>query len=157
MEGAGWDQEALEQAIARDGIRDLVARYNSYGDSGRFDQLVELFTADAVMDLTRDDEPLIFRGREEIKSIFTGVRDRIQEEPDHPSGSYIRHFTSTHRIDLIQPGRAEGRAYFAVLMDHGLDHWGRYQDRYVRQGGLWRFEHRRVITEGWVAASRFAR
>ena len=32
----------LDELIARESIRDLVARYNANGDSGRFDQVVEL-------------------------------------------------------------------------------------------------------------------
>ena len=34
------------EAIAREAIRDLVARYNANGDSGRFEPLMELFAED---------------------------------------------------------------------------------------------------------------
>jgi len=43
-----------------------------------------------------------------------------------------------------------------VIVDSGLDHWGRYIDRYVRIEGEWRFEHRRVALDGRVATSWFA-
>ena len=33
----------LWELVARESIRDLVARYNANGDSGRFDQVLELF------------------------------------------------------------------------------------------------------------------
>ena len=39
------------ELIARESVRDLVARYNANGDSGRFDPLLELFAEEAVMEL----------------------------------------------------------------------------------------------------------
>ena len=36
----------LWQLIARESIRDLVARYNANGDTGRFAQVRELFSPD---------------------------------------------------------------------------------------------------------------
>lgn len=148
----------LDHLLAREGIRDLVARYNSYGDTGRFEPLFELFTEDAVME-TGDagGEPTVYYGRENIKRIFTGARDRIRDQAAQATPSYIRHFTATHQIDLIDADHAGGRCYFAVIMANGLDHWGRYVDRYVRVDDNWKFEHRRVFTDGWVADSWFTR
>ena len=39
------------EIAAREAIRDLVARYNANGDSGRFDPMLELFAEEAVMEL----------------------------------------------------------------------------------------------------------
>ena len=39
------------ELVARESIRDLVARYNANGDSGRFDQVMALFAPDAVMEI----------------------------------------------------------------------------------------------------------
>ena len=39
------------QVIARESIRDLVARYNANGDTGRFAQVRELFSPEATMDI----------------------------------------------------------------------------------------------------------
>jgi hypothetical protein len=35
-------------------------------------------------------------------------------------------------------------------MPHGLDHWGRYFDRYEARDGEWRFIRRRVHREGGI-------
>ena len=56
------DLEMLHAAI-----RDLVARYNANGDSGRFDQVLELFAPDAVMEIvgevpTKDLAPARLEG-----------------------------------------------------------------------------------------------
>jgi len=35
-------------------------------------------------------------------------------------------------------------------MEHGLDHWGRYDDEYHRTDENWRFARRRVRTDGFI-------
>src|SRR5262249_43867324 len=47
-----------------------------------------------------------------------------------------------------------GFAYFVVLTARGLDHWGRYDDRYTTaSGGRWLFASRRVRLDGWTEGS----
>jgi hypothetical protein len=137
-----WELEA------REAIRDLVARYNANGDSGRFAQVIELFAPDAEMEL--DDG--VRRGHDEIMTIFTGTRDRVRSggAPVH-----MRHMTATHQIDLIDPSTARGRCYYQVLSPIGLDHWGRYIDEYRTVEGTWRFARRRVTTDGRSPQSLF--
>ncbi|MGD9704577.1 MAG: nuclear transport factor 2 family protein [Acidimicrobiia bacterium] len=129
------------ELLARESIRDLVARYNSNGDSGRFEQVMELFAPDAVMQL-RDR---VCTGRDEILTIFSGTKERVRGAA---SQGYVRHFVATHQIDLIDEAHATGRAYFAVISPSGLDHWGRYIDEYRTVDGQWRFASRRVVVDG---------
>lgn len=145
----------LWEVIARESIRDLVTRYNSNGDTGRFAQVLELFTDDAEMELTgADGSPRIYRGRDEIATIFTGARDRwATVNTERRAPGYIRHSVTTHQIDLIDESHARGRAYYQVVMVHGLDHWGRYFDDYEQRDGRWLFTRRRVTTEGRGAGS----
>jgi 3-phenylpropionate/cinnamic acid dioxygenase small subunit len=147
----------IDETMAREAIRDLVARYNSTSDSGRFEQLFELFAADAVME-TADmgGELTRYETIDGIARIFSGAKDRLVARPDPLAPAYLRHFTATHQIDLVDADHASGRLYFQVLMAHGLDHWGRYIDKYVRIGGRWRFAHRKVFVDGRVERSWFA-
>ena len=141
----------VEALVARDGIRDLVSRYNANGDTGRFEQVRELFCADAVMQIGRDS---VYTGIDEIMSVFTGASDGTARS----SGpSYVRHFTATHQIDLIDATNARGRLYFAVLTDVGLDHWGVYMDTYRVEEGRWKFASRRVTVDGYAPNSLFPR
>jgi len=133
----------------REAIRDLVVRYNSYGDAGRFGPLLALFADDAVMEL----EDRVYRGITEITTIFTGTQQRLRDR-DVPG--YVRHFAATHQVDLFDEEHATGRLYFEVLSPVGLDHWGRYVDRYRRVDGNWRFAHRVVHVDGKSANSLFA-
>ncbi len=143
------------ELTAREAIRDLVPRYNSNGDTGRISHVLELFADDAVMEVPGDDgSPRVYRGHDEIATIFTGARDRwAATNSTRQAPGYIRHSVSTHQIDLIDEDHASWRAYFQVVMSHGLDHWGRYFDDYEQRHGRWLFTRRRVTTEGRSANS----
>jgi ketosteroid isomerase-like protein len=136
------------EVIAREGIRDTVARYNSNGDTGRFGPVMDLFTDDAVMELAGRT----YTGRDEILTIFTGAAARDGE--GHRPG-YVRHMTATHQIDFVDRSHATGRLYFQVLTEIGLDHWGRYLDRYRLVDGTWKFARRQVFVDGQSAGSTF--
>ena len=62
--------------------------------------------------------------------------------------------TATLQIDVDDQSHARGRSYVAVVMAHGLDHWGRYLDDYVMDGGRWLIARRRAFTDGRVGAGR---
>jgi ketosteroid isomerase-like protein len=134
------------ELVARESIRDLVARYNANADSGRFDQVLDCFAHDAVMEL--DGRP--YRGHDEIRSIFTGA-EALARQAAGPL--LVRHHTSTLQIDVAGEQDATSRCYYQVLGAQGLDHWGRYLDRYTVVGGRWLFAHRREFLDGFVAGS----
>ena len=131
----------LDDLLAREAIRDLVARYNAYGDSGLFDRMMELFAPDAVLEIRGSPN----EGHDEIRAVFTGVADHTSAGDGGPA--YLRHCTSTHQIDLVDATTATGRCYFFVLTRVGLDHWGRYLDDYRMVDGEWRFARRRVLVD----------
>ncbi|MGI9602339.1 MAG: nuclear transport factor 2 family protein, partial [Acidimicrobiales bacterium] len=106
---------------------------------------------DAVMEITGDG---IYRGKDEIMTIFTGARDRLTDTA--ASSGYLRHFTATHQIDVLDETRANGRCYFTVITTIGLDHWGRYIDRYTHDGERWLFAARTVTVDGYAAGSLYA-
>ena len=134
----------------REAVRDLVARYNANADSGRFDQVISLFAVDAVLQL--EDEAL--EGRDAIAALLERTRQRVATASPGRR-THLRHFTATLQIDVIDADHAAGRCYFQVLMPHGLDHWGRYIDDYVRLDGRWLFAARRVLVDGRSASSTF--
>ena len=135
------------QVTAREAIRDLATRYNANGDTGRFAQVRELFVEDAVMTI----QGVPHHGIDAIMAVFTGTTQTT------PGLTHVRHFVATHQIDLTDEEHATGRAYFAVLTDIGLDHWGRYVDEYRRVDGRWLFAKRAVTLDGQVADSLFPR
>ncbi len=139
------------ELIAREEIRDLVAAYAHYADSGRFDEMVALFAADGVLQTPDDVE---HRGADAIRAFLTGTRTRLAAAATPPM---IRHHVSSLHIQVSGPDAAAGAAYFLVVTQAGPDHWGRYRDRYVCRDGRWQFGHRRVRLEGYAAGSWAAR
>lgn len=132
------------ELAAREAIRDLVARYNAFGDRGQWDSLLELFTEDAELQVR---ELGSFAGQAALRRLFTGAASGGSEEA---APSRIWHHTSTLVIDLEGRENARGACYYAVLGEAGLDHWGRYRDAYRRVGSAWRFAHRSVTVDGRV-------
>jgi ketosteroid isomerase-like protein len=142
----------LWEIEARECIRDLVARYNANGDSGRIDQMMALFAEEAVMLIPPSGE---YVGRKAIRAFLGSVAKGTASNANRDDGGvrFIRHFTATHQIDVLDREKAVGRSYFAVLTDRGLDHWGRYVDEYRRIDDRWQFWHRTCTTDGQVEDS----
>jgi len=136
------------ELAARESVRDLIAHYNLAGDRGWLDDMLELFTADATLTIDGTEHA----GRDAIRAVFT------QAKGPHPE--LIRHHVATLKIDVQDADHASSRCYFQVLTTHGLDHWGRYTDRFVRQNERWLFSHRSVRVDGatpggWAALRGF--
>jgi 3-phenylpropionate/cinnamic acid dioxygenase small subunit len=133
------------EVAAREGVRDTIARYAHCVDSGRFDDLVELFTPDGVLEV-EGEAP--HRGRDAIHAFVTGTGRDLAAETGTPR---IRHHVGNVLIELDGRDRARARCYFLAVTDRGLDHWGRYRDELQRSDDRWRFARRRVRTDGAVA------
>ena len=133
-----WQLEAYAE------IRDLISAYNSFGDRGRFDQLLELFAETAVMDIY---DGRIYEGADQIKTVFTDSSDSLSKD-DSPS--YIQHHTSSTHIEFEGDKKANSKSYFSVFLSNGIDHWGRYEDKFENINGKWLFVYRRVKTDGYL-------
>lgn len=139
----------ISDLLAREAIRDLVVRYNSYGDSGLIDRMIGLFAPDATVEVNG----VAYQGVDDLRRMFGGVSERTSGPEGRPA--YLRHCTATHQIDLVDDSTATGRSYFLVLTSAGLDHWGRYLDGYRVVDGEWRFARRRVLTDALSPDSIF--
>ena len=62
------------QLVAREQIRDTLARYNWSGDAGALDDLAETFCSDGALEI-RGLEPL--RGRSAIAAFLRGITGKI--------------------------------------------------------------------------------
>jgi hypothetical protein len=143
------------ELVAREEIRELVARYAHCADSGRFEELIALFAEDCLLQID-GREPV--RGRDAILAFLASTRSGARESPTARS---IRHHVSSLRIEVSARDAATGSSYFLVLTQRGPDHWGRYRDRYAVSGGRWLFAAREVRVDGvaagsWAAARRGA-
>src|SRR6266496_3852120 len=144
----------VAELAVRESVRDLVARYNAYGDTGRLDEVAGLFIDDGVLVVGDHDGRREFRGRAAIADFLRTVKDHWAAEATADSApSYARHFVSTHVIDILDDRRARGRAYVALVKAAGRVSWGRYVDEYVADDGVWRFASRRALADTASAAA----
>ena len=145
----------LWELAAREAIRETVAAYAHCADSGRFDEFAALFAVDGVLEVHGQDP---VAGRDAIRAYLGGVGSDLARDTTIP---LIRHHVSNLRIDVTSPAEAGGACYFLAVTEHGVDHWGRYSDRYVPDGDRWLFAHRFVRTDGttpggWAASRGYS-
>jgi hypothetical protein len=140
------------ELVAREQIRDTLARYNWSGDAGRLDDMAETFCADGVLEI-RGAEPL--HGRSAITAFLGGVTGKLAVEAD--SRPIVRHNVANILFDAVTPDEAHVRCYFTVVTHVGLDHFGRYRDILVPGGDRWLIKHRKVSTDWAAAESAMAR
>lgn len=124
--------DRVDQLIAYEEIRQLVARYAVAVDSRDLDALVALFADDVKVG--RDQ-----RGRDALRRYF----DRSLRDV----GVTILN-TGTHAIDLVDDDHAEGIVYCRGEVQIG-DRWIvqaiQYRDSYERRAGHWYFTRRRHL------------
>ena len=138
------------ELVARESIRDRIARWNANGDAGRFADMVQVLAPEVEFTPTPD---VVVHGRDAVLE-YLG-RLPTSAAPD-PTGRYVpdggrpslRHFTSTIQIDLVSEHVARVRSYYQVVSSTGLDHWGRYLDEFGVVDGEWLITRRTITTEG---------
>jgi SnoaL-like domain len=138
------------ELVARESIRDRIARWNANGDAGRFPEMVEVLAPDVEFQPT---PATVLHGREAVLEFLGGVPSGAAP---NPAGRYVpeggrpslRHFTSTIQIDLLSEAAARVRSYYQVVSSTGLDHWGRYLDEFGVVDGEWLIVRRTITTEG---------
>lgn len=137
----------VTELVARESIRDLVARYNSLGDRGRIDDVAALFDAEGVLVFRDAQGERTFVGPAQIADLMRSVAADWAAASD-AAARYVRHSIGTHVIDVAGEDRASGSCYVTVLRAGGLAEWGRYRDEYVRVNGKWLFARRLAIRDG---------
>jgi hypothetical protein len=137
------------EIVACEAIRDTVARYAHYADSGRFKDFAGLFAPEGALEVS-GEPPL--EGRAAIQAFLEGVGADLSAASTVPM---IRHHVSNLAIDLVSPTEAHCACYFLAVTEHGVDHWGRYRDRLIPDRDnpsedRWLFSYRYVKTDGTV-------
>ena len=130
------------ELVAREHIRDTLARYNWAGDAGRLEELAETFCADGVLEI-RGLQPL--RGRSDIVAFLGGVTGKVAANADVKP--IVRHNVANVLFTNVAPDHAQVSCYFTVVTHIGLDHVGRYRDTFVPDGDTWLIKHRKVSTD----------
>lgn len=138
----------LQELLDREEIRELQVAYNIAADRGQIDQLLDLFTPDAVI-RTRNGTAV---GRD---AIIRQLSQRVGPTPaDGPNRRMVfsRHNLTTSQVAFESSSVARGRTYYIAFSEIGPDHMGVYVDRYRKVGGTWLISERTSRVD-WVAES----
>ena len=134
----------LKALLDREEIRNLRTFYAHHLDSNIIDALDEVFSADAVVEVTVGK----MTG---IDAIRSGLNDAFKLFDRDHQGSYpFLHAIANHWIKLTGPDTAQGRCYLidfetASKPDpNPLLLLGLYADTYRRIDGEWRITHTRL-------------
>lgn len=141
----------LWELVARESIRETLARYNHVGDSGRVDELAAQFTREGVLEITGGPT---LHGRQAIVDHLGSATERRSATAEPGAAPpVVRHHVSSVLIHDVTPDEAHAASYFAMLTRDGVDHWGRYRDTLVPQEGQWLIARRRVRVDAKVEGS----
>lgn len=135
----------IAQLIARESIRELVARYNFHGDAGRTRDVAALFAPHGSLELIDRGLSRSATGLVAIENLLDDVKNLWLAETGKPQRVY--HAVATHTLDVLSETTARGNAYVSVIRGSGLAEWGRYVDRYVLEGDDWLFDSRRAFRD----------
>lgn len=137
-------EDKLQALLDREAIRALRIRYSSHLDRNTIGKLDEVFSSDAVVEVTV--------GRMEgLDAIRAGLKDAYaQFDRDGRAHYPFLHAITNHAIELTGPDSATGRCY---LLDwetaskpdpNPLLLLGVYDDEYRRIDGEWRITRSRL-------------
>jgi hypothetical protein len=133
----------MRELVARERIRDTVARYNWSGDAGRIEDLTQCFCPDGELEVRGVTTA---HGRAAIAALLGGVTDQPVAAPAAVK-RIARHNLVNVRFTEVTPERAGLASYFTVFTEIGLDHYGRYRDVFEPVADEWLIRHRFVSTD----------
>lgn len=147
----------LDDMLAREAIRDTMARYTTAGDRLHEDAFVAVFTEDAILESEKVPASDLFRyvGRTEIRQWIARWRTPPAAVARTHQASFVRHHLSTCHIELTGPDSAMARTYWVAYTDIGPDHAGYYIDAFRKIGESWLIAHRRIRRDWQSSQSLF--
>lgn len=124
----------------KDIIREILAKYCTFGDNGRFKELAALFTDDGIWEGRMGKA----QGRAEIEALM------LRTNPLPGQGPVRRHLVTNVVID-IEGAMATVRSSFMMLRESAdgpaIGAVGSYLDRFAKLGGTWLIRSREVTPE----------
>jgi len=152
----------LVELLAREAIRDTLAKYNTSGDRARAEDYAACFTTDGIIESAdrKGGKGLYYEGRDAILAWQTAWKNAPKGSSDTPNvqrrAEFVRHNLTTCKIDLTGPDTAKARTYWSAWTDIGPDHAGMYLDDFRKVGARWLIARRRVRLDWEDEGSLFA-
>lgn len=152
--GAAPDEQAasLQNYVDRQAIETTLVRYSTGLDTFDPGIYASAFTEDA--EFTMEDK--VYRGREEIAGIITGMKagraERLaDQDPSNDPPPIMHHVMSNAVIDIVSPGKALHHCYWMTvsggpeLNSFRVAAEGRYEDELIKVDGQWLIHRRKIV------------
>ena len=135
--------DALEELLETEAIKKLRVLYSHYFDGNRTEDLVGLFTDDAVCEFGPDYGG-DWVGKAQIRTNYSQYTDA---NPELTFGTM--HAVTNHNVRIIDPTTAHGRCYLLDLrttvgVENPLILFGVYDDLYKKIDGAWKIHRTRI-------------
>ena len=144
------DSTYANAAHAQVAIAALIAALSNAGDAGDTPALSKLFAENGTYTL---QDGSASTGPAAIEQMLSEFSKNMAKAGD-AAPEYMRHHVTTSHVKVLADDAASGDTYFLNVNENGLDHWGRWRDRFTRDGdGRWLFLSREVVVEGMAATS----
>lgn len=129
-------------------IEELVSRYVTALDTRDADMYANVFTDDAIYDVTGN----VYEGRAAIRKIVTDLIDsRARSEAQGTAPADLYHVMSNSSIELISATESRHSSYAQTVRaaEGGqfiVGFMGRYEDVIVRRDGRWQIQSRKLVS-----------
>ncbi len=128
----------IAELLAREAIKEVKARYCRFIDTKDWPGYADLFTDDAILDVSHDTGQPAFHGRSSILQVVEASVD----------GAVTTHHVHSPEIAFVSPDAADviwamqdrliWQADKAPPPGQALTGYGHYHEHYVRIGGDWK-------------------
>jgi uncharacterized protein (TIGR02246 family) len=138
----------LRQLLDRAEIEELVVRYVTALDGLDAEAYANVFTEDAVYDVTGTE----YHGREAIRKIVTDLQEsRDRDRAEGRESAALYHVMSNSSIELIDEDEARHTSYAQTVRaaaggEFIVGFMGRYEDVIVKRDGRWQISSRKLIS-----------
>lgn len=143
---------ALQNYVDRQAIETTLVRYSTGLDTLDPDVYASAFTEDAEFSM----EGKVYKGREEIRGIITGMKTSRAEraadaDPNNNPPPIMHHVMSNAVIDIVAGDKAIHRCYWMTvnggpeMYNFRIAAEGRYEDELVKRNGEWLIHRRKII------------
>lgn len=143
---------AVQNYLDRQAIETTLVRYSTGLDTFDADVYASAFTEDAEFSM----EGKVFRGRDEIRTVITGMKaDRearaADKDPSNDPPPKMHHVMTNAVIDITGPDTARHHCYWMTvnggpqMYNFRVAAIGGYEDELVKRDGKWLIHRRKIV------------
>ncbi len=149
---ADTDVAGFQNYVDRQAIETTLVRYSTGLDTLNAELYASAFTEDAEFSM----EGKVYRGREEIGAIITGMKAGYAERAADADATndpprIMHHVMSNAVIDIVAADRALHHCYWMTvnggpaMYSFRVAAEGRYEDELVKRDGKWLIHRRKIV------------